>query len=192
MDFKSIIVHKTKIFLQTFRELLVFSHTRLDSGENQDLRGILEEATKQLKQDPNINSLYSYYKKKGFSYEKVLNNIDIMKEFFLKFQELSQIMYETFITLTKDCRKEFYKEKVGKWFLKNSFEFKEFRKITTQLGQYDRFHIFACIIFAIEKNRKTKIVTTDAPLITKSNSLLEFYNRKKKILLEQIRKLETD
>ena len=55
------------------------------------------------------------------------------------------------------------------------------------IGQYDRFHIFACMIFAIEKNWKTKFVTTDSSFLNKANSLLEFYEDKKKVILKQLR-----
>ncbi len=187
-EFKSIIIKKGKIFLQNFRELLVRAQSRLAIGEELEL--IAEEYTKLLKQNPNINSLYSYYEIKGYTFEKVLKEIEIRKEFFLKFQELTLIMNETFIELTKECQKKFYKEKIGKWILNNTPDFNEFREATTRTGQFDRFHILACMIFAIEKNRNTKFVTTDTPLMNKTNNIIDFYNNKKKVILEQIRRLE--
>ena len=189
-EFKSIILHKVKIFLQDFRQALILAHSRINSGENLEL--IIKDFSNKLKEDPNINSLYSYYETQGFSFEKILTDIELRKEFFLKFQELSSIMNETFLEITKDCQKEYYKDKVGKWILQDSDEFKEFRNIATKIGQYDRFHILACIIFSIEQKRKTKFVTTDEPLLNKANRLLSFYNDNKTVILEQIRELETE
>lgn len=145
--------------MQIYRDFLFNVQNRLNSGE--DLDTISTDYANILKLNPNINSLYSYYERRGFGFKQVLYDRETRVRFFTILQELTQIMNETFLELTKDSQKIFYKDKVGKWIINFSNKFNEFGLQTPKIGQFDRFHILACMFFALRKNRKTKFITID-------------------------------